>query len=59
MPDAKRNHGQVVTMASMASFLVHAQNVDYACSKASALAFHEGLSQELKARYGAGKVRTT
>jgi short-subunit dehydrogenase len=55
---AKRNHGHVVTVASMASFLVHAQNVDYACSKASALAFHEGLGQELKSRYGAEKVRT-
>jgi all-trans-retinol dehydrogenase (NAD+) len=56
---AKANHGHVVAVASMASFMVHAQNVDYACSKASALAFHEGLSQELKGRYGAEKVRTT
>ncbi|KAE9382209.1 putative oxidoreductase,short chain dehydrogenase [Stipitochalara longipes BDJ] len=60
VPDmVRRNHGHIVTVASMASFLVHAQNVDYACSKASALAFHEGLGQELKARYGAERVRTT
>ncbi|KIN06817.1 hypothetical protein OIDMADRAFT_107737 [Oidiodendron maius Zn] len=55
----RRNHGHVVTIASMASFLVHAQNVDYTCTKASALAFHEGLAQELKSRYNASKVRTS
>jgi all-trans-retinol dehydrogenase (NAD+) len=55
----QRNHGHIVTVASLASFLVHAGNVDYACTKAAALAFHEGLAQELKSRYGAPKVRTT
>lgn len=55
----KRNHGHIVTIASMASFLVHAQNVDYACTRASALAFYEGISQELKHRYNANKVHTT
>ncbi|KAK6582373.1 hypothetical protein PZA11_004781 [Diplocarpon coronariae] len=55
----KKNHGHVVTIASMASYLVHAQNVDYACSKASALAFHEGLASELRSRYNAPNVRTT
>ncbi|KAH7007312.1 hypothetical protein EDB80DRAFT_576972 [Ilyonectria destructans] len=55
----KRNHGHVVTMASMASFVVIAGNVEYSCTKASALAFHEGLGQELKHRYSAGNVRTT
>ena len=55
----KANHGHIVTIASMASYMVHAQNVDYACTKASALAFHEGLAQELKSRYKAPKVRTT
>jgi all-trans-retinol dehydrogenase (NAD+) len=48
-----------VTIASVASFVTVAQNVDYSCTKASALAFHEGLAQELKFRYGADKVRTT
>ncbi|TVY82773.1 Dehydrogenase [Lachnellula suecica] len=55
----KRNHGHIVTIASMASFMVHAQNVDYTCTKAGALAFHEGLAQELKSRYNADMVRTT
>ncbi|ESZ94002.1 hypothetical protein SBOR_5614 [Sclerotinia borealis F-4128] len=55
----KKNHGHVVTIASMASYLVHAANVDYACSKASALAFHEGLASELRVRYNAPNIRTT
>ncbi|KAI9644554.1 hypothetical protein NHQ30_006575 [Ciborinia camelliae] len=55
----KKNHGHVVTIASMASYLVHAANVDYACSKASALAFHEGLASELQFRYNAPNIRTT
>ena len=56
---AKANHGHVVTVASMGSYSVYADNVSYTCSKASALAFHEGLGQELKHRYNAPKVRTT
>lgn len=55
----QRNHRHVVTIASLASFLVHARNVDYTCTKAAALAFHEGLSAELKNHYEAPKVRTT
>lgn len=55
----KKNHGHVVTIASMASYSVHAANVDYSCTKASALAFHEGLASELRARYNAPNVRTT
>ncbi|KPM40555.1 hypothetical protein AK830_g5995 [Neonectria ditissima] len=54
----KANHGHVVTMASIASFVVLAGNVSYSCTKASALAFHEGLGQELKHRYSASKIRT-
>jgi all-trans-retinol dehydrogenase (NAD+) len=48
----ERNHGHVVTVASMASFVTIAQNVDYSCTKAGLVAFHEGLGQELKWRYG-------
>lgn len=55
----ERNHGHVVTLASMASFVVWASNVDYSCTKAASLAFHEGLAQELRHRYEAHKVRTT
>ncbi|KAJ6004641.1 hypothetical protein N7540_013010 [Penicillium herquei] len=54
-----RNHGHVVTVASMASFMTQASNVDYACTKAATLALHEGLNQELKVLYDAPSVRTT
>ncbi|PLN80385.1 hydroxysteroid 17-beta dehydrogenase 11 [Aspergillus taichungensis] len=54
-----RNHGHVITVASMASFVSLGEMVDYCCSKASALAFHEGLGQELKTWYNAPKVRTS
>ncbi len=53
------NHGHLVTVASMASFSCSSAIVDYSCSKASALAFHEGITQELAHNYKAPKVRTT
>ncbi|MCJ1338695.1 hypothetical protein MMC09_003984 [Bachmanniomyces sp. S44760] len=53
-----RNHGMVVTVASMASVITPPQIVPYCGSKAAAVSFHEGLSMELKHRYGAPKVRT-
>lgn len=52
------NHGHVVTIASIASFVTIASNIDYSCTKAAALAFHEGLTQELKYRYNAPEIRT-
>jgi all-trans-retinol dehydrogenase (NAD+) len=52
------DHGMVVTIASMASYVTVAQMVDYAASKAAALSFHEGLTSELRTRYNAPKVRT-
>lgn len=54
----RMNHGHVLTIASMASFVTLGDMVDYACSKASALAFQEGLRQELKYWYKAPNVRT-
>jgi all-trans-retinol dehydrogenase (NAD+) len=54
----KRNHGHIITVASLSSYVTVAQNVDYCCTKAGALAFHEGLTQELRFRYNARKVRT-
>ncbi|KXJ87875.1 hypothetical protein Micbo1qcDRAFT_215077 [Microdochium bolleyi] len=54
-----RNHGHVVNLASLASFSVQASNVDYACTKAALLAFHEGLKQELNHVYKAPAVRAT
>lgn len=55
----QRNHGHIVTVASMASFMTLASNVSYSCTKAAALSFHEGLAQELRHRYNARKVRTS
>ncbi|PWY74995.1 NAD(P)-binding protein, partial [Aspergillus heteromorphus CBS 117.55] len=55
----EKNHGHVVTVASMASFVALGEMVDYCCSKASALAFHEGLGQELKHWYKATGVKTS
>jgi short-subunit dehydrogenase len=54
----ERNHGMVVTVASLASHLPAPSMVDYAASKAAALAFHEGLATELATMYKAPKVRT-
>ncbi|PGH16524.1 hypothetical protein AJ79_01629 [Helicocarpus griseus UAMH5409] len=53
------NHGHVITIASMASFIGLGEMTDYCCSKASALAFHEGLTQEIRTWYKAKKVRTS
>ncbi|KAL4943977.1 hypothetical protein BDV06DRAFT_188524 [Aspergillus oleicola] len=55
----EKNHGHVVTIASMASFIGLGDMVEYSCTKASALAFHEGLRQELRLWYKAPKVRTS
>ncbi|KAF7511224.1 hypothetical protein GJ744_005121 [Endocarpon pusillum] len=54
----KNNHGMVMTVASLASYNLVANLVDYAASKAAALAFHEGLTTELVTRYNAPRVRT-
>ncbi|RWA06567.1 hypothetical protein EKO27_g8532 [Xylaria grammica] len=54
----KKNHGMVVTVASVASWVTVPNMVDYSMSKTAATAFHEGLSAELKTRYNAPKVRT-
>ncbi len=52
------NHGTVVTVASCAAVLTAPRIVDYSCTKAAALAFHEGLAGELVTQYDAPKVRT-
>lgn len=60
LPDMiKNNHGHIVTVASIAAYVVAAQMTDYAASKAAAVSFHEGLGQELRHRYQATRVRTT
>ena len=54
-----QNKGHIVTVASMASFATLATSVDYSATKAGALAFHEGLSCELRQVYKAPGVITT
>ena len=54
----KANHGHVVNIASMASYVTIADNTDYSCSKAALLALHEGLGQEIRWRHNAPNVRT-
>lgn len=54
----KNNHGHVITIASMASFAALGEMADYSGTKASAMAFHESLTQELRYWYNAPKVRT-
>jgi len=54
----RADHGMVVTVASVASWVTVPNMVDYAASKAATYAFHEGLTAELKTRYKAPKVRT-
>ncbi|KAL4895524.1 short-chain dehydrogenase/reductase 2 [Aspergillus ambiguus] len=55
----ERNHGHVVTVASMASFMTVGKMASYCCTKASALAFHEGLTQELKYWSNVNGVKTS
>ncbi|KAJ6096870.1 hypothetical protein N7486_007616 [Penicillium sp. IBT 16267x] len=55
----REDRGHVVTIASIASFMAVGEMVDYCCSKAGALVFHEGLRQELKYWYNAPNVRTS
>lgn len=54
----QKDHGHVVTVASMASFVGVGEITDYSCSKAAALAFHEGLTQEIRHWYGSKRIRT-
>lgn len=59
LPDMiSKNHGMVVTVASLAAYVTAPKLVDYAASKAAALAFHEGLQAEIATVFKAPKVRT-
>lgn len=60
LPDMiKHDRGHIVTVASVGGYFNAPQMVDYNCSKAAALSFHEGLGLELKYRYNAPTVRTS
>jgi len=52
-----KKKGHIVTIASAASYLSAVGLVDYSASKAAVLAFHEGLVQELKHRYGCPEIK--
>jgi hypothetical protein len=59
LPDmVSNNHGMVITVASLAAYVTAPKLVDYAASKAAALAFHEGLQAEIATVFKAPKVRT-
>ncbi|KAF1938166.1 short-chain dehydrogenase/reductase 2 [Clathrospora elynae] len=60
VPDmVAKNKGHIVTVASVNSFLTNSANADYVATKTAALAFHEGLTSELKIWYKAPGVKTT
>jgi all-trans-retinol dehydrogenase (NAD+) len=60
LPDMlAKKKGHVMSVASLASFVSLAGAVDYSCTKAALLAFHEGLGQELKHRYKCPQIKTT
>lgn len=57
-----QHKGHIVTLASMASFISGPSMVSYCMTKASALAFHEGLAAELrnkKTGFNAPEVKLT
>ncbi|KAK6495261.1 hypothetical protein TWF481_003289 [Arthrobotrys musiformis] len=55
----KNNHGHVMFVASMCSYLSIAGLADYCATKAGTLAYYEALRQELKHVYKAPQVRTS
>ncbi|KAF1930100.1 NAD(P)-binding protein [Didymella exigua CBS 183.55] len=60
LPDMIANKkGHIMSVASLASFVALAGAVDYSATKAALLAFHEGLTQELKHRYKCPQIKTT
>jgi short-subunit dehydrogenase len=54
-----KKKGHVMSTASLASFVSLAGSVDYSCTKAALVAFHEGLIQELKHRYQCPQIKTS
>jgi all-trans-retinol dehydrogenase (NAD+) len=60
LPDMiAKKKGHIMSTASLAAFLGLAGMVDYSCTKAGLIAFHEGLTQELKHRYKAPQIKTS
>lgn len=60
LPDMiAKKKGHIMSVASLASFVALAGAVDYSCTKAALLAFHEGLTTELKHRYKCPQILTS
>jgi all-trans-retinol dehydrogenase (NAD+) len=60
LPDMiAKKKGHIMSVASLASFVSLAAAVDYSCTKSALLAFHEGLTQELKHRYKCPQIMTS
>ncbi|ROW00436.1 hypothetical protein VPNG_07974 [Cytospora leucostoma] len=55
----KADKGHVITVASLASFIVLPPSIEYSVTKAGALVFHEGLTSEIKYLHKARGVKTT
>jgi len=55
----KNNHGHVVGIASMASFVAPVAMAHYSATKAGVLAFHETLNQEIRHYHKTPGVLTT
>jgi len=56
---ARRNHGHFLIVASQAGYLATAGIVDYAATKAAAIAIYEGLQTEMKHVHKAPAVRVS
>lgn len=54
-----RKKGHIISIASMASFYTTSSITDYSSSKAAVMAFHEGLSAELRTVHRCPEIRTT
>ncbi|KAI4645984.1 hypothetical protein J4E93_005563 [Alternaria ventricosa] len=60
LPDMlAKKKGHIMGVASLASFVALAGAVDYSATKAALLAFHEGLTQEIKHRYKCPTIQTS
>lgn len=60
LPDMlAKKKGHIISIASVASFVSAAHIVDYSATKVGALAFHEGLSSELRTIHGCPEIKTT
>ncbi|KAF4554317.1 Dehydrogenase RED2-like protein [Elsinoe fawcettii] len=60
LPDmVSKKKGHIVSIASMASFISNPLMVDYCVTKAGVLAFHEGLTSELRAVHKCPEIKTT